>query len=233
MDQAGAGRRMLADIASAILLSVAALASSWAGYQSKRWSGVQSSSYNASATLWVQSFRAATFAYLYRSVDLELFIEWLNAYEDGDKERAIFFEQRFRSEFRPAFEAWLATRPWENPAAPSSPYVLPEYRSNFRIRPANWSRKRKQPPIAPGPPTSRRRIRVDDRYLLRRPVLHGHRRAFQQVPCPCRFVEHRRIDGSSGTGPVGDLSSQIARGSDTADSLQNGEHDEGVDHLAQ
>lgn len=122
------------DIASAILLSVAALASSWAGYQSKRWSGVQSSSYNASATLWVQSFRAATFAYLYRSVDLELFIEWLNAYEDGDKNRAIFFEQRFRPEFRPAFEAWLATRPWDNAAAPSSPFVLPEYRSELSDR---------------------------------------------------------------------------------------------------
>lgn len=122
------------DIASAILLSVAALASSWAGYQSKRWSGVQSSSYNASATLWVQSFRAATFAYLYRSVDLELFIEWLNAYEDGDKKRAIFFEQRFRPEFRPAFEAWLASRPWENAAAPSSPFVLPEYRPELSDR---------------------------------------------------------------------------------------------------
>jgi hypothetical protein len=28
----------------------------------------------------------------------------------------------------PAFEAWLATEPVNNPEAPSSPFVLPEYR---------------------------------------------------------------------------------------------------------
>jgi len=124
------------DIASAILLSVAALASSWAGYQSKRWSGVQSASYNTASTRWVQSARIATFACLYRSVDLELFIEWLNAYKDGDKERARFFEQRFRPEFRPAFDAWIASRPLANAAAPSSPFVLPEYRQEFSDRAA-------------------------------------------------------------------------------------------------
>ncbi|WP_119632330.1 hypothetical protein [Methylocaldum marinum] len=122
------------DIASAILLSVAALASSWAGYQSKRWSSVQSSGYNASSTLWVQSSRVATVAYLYRAVDLQVFIEWLNAYKDGNEERARFFEERFRSEFMPAFEAWKATRPLENPAAPSSPFVLPEYRLELSSR---------------------------------------------------------------------------------------------------
>jgi hypothetical protein len=124
------------DIASAILLSVAALASSWAGYQSKRWSGVQSTNYNTSSIRWVQATRMSTFAYLYRSVDLELFIEWLNAYKDGDKERARFFEQRFRPEFRPAFEAWIASRPLENAAAPSSPFVLPEYRQELSDRAA-------------------------------------------------------------------------------------------------
>jgi hypothetical protein len=124
------------DIASAILLSVAALASSWAGYQSKRWSGLQSSSYNTASIRWVQSSRIATFAYLYRSLDMELFIEWLNAYKDGDTERARFFEQRFRPEFKPAFEAWIASRPLENPAAPSSPFVLPEYRQELVDRAA-------------------------------------------------------------------------------------------------
>jgi hypothetical protein len=124
------------DIASAILLSVAALASSWAGYQSKRWSGVQSTNYNTSSIRWVQATRVATLAYLYRSLDLELFIEWLNAYKDGDKERARFYEQRFRPEFRPAFEAWIANRPLENAAAPSSPFVLPEYRQELSDRAA-------------------------------------------------------------------------------------------------
>lgn len=129
------------DITSAILLSIAALASSWAGYQSKRWSGVQSASYSISSIRWVQASRVSTAAYLYRSLDLELFIEWLNAYKDGDKQRAKFFEQRFRPEFRPAFEAWVATRPLENAAAPSSPFALPEYHLELSDRTAELERE--------------------------------------------------------------------------------------------
>jgi hypothetical protein len=116
------------DIASTILLSVAALASSWAGYQSTRWSGVQSANYNIASARWVESARIATFAGLYQSIDLELFMQWLDAYMAGDEERAKFYRQRFRPEFRPAFEAWMATQPRNNPAAPSSPFILPDYR---------------------------------------------------------------------------------------------------------
>ena len=40
---------------------------------------------------------------------------------------AAFYVQRFRPEFRPAFDAWRATRPFRNPAAPPTPFALPEY----------------------------------------------------------------------------------------------------------
>jgi hypothetical protein len=44
-----------------------------------------------------------------------------------DETRAKFFRGRFRPEFAPAFEAWLATQPRTNSAAPSSPFIMPEY----------------------------------------------------------------------------------------------------------
>jgi hypothetical protein len=31
-------------------------------------------------------------------------------------------------EFRPAFEAWVATKPRTNPRAPLSPFAMPEYK---------------------------------------------------------------------------------------------------------
>jgi hypothetical protein len=38
-----------------------------------------------------------------------------------------FYEERFRPDFKPAFEAWLATDPVNNPDAPKSPFSMPEY----------------------------------------------------------------------------------------------------------
>ena len=34
----------------------------------------------------------------------------------------------FRAEFKPAFEAWLATRPFTNRSAPATPFAMPQYR---------------------------------------------------------------------------------------------------------
>lgn len=41
---------------------------------------------------------------------------------------AEFYLQRFRAEFRPGFDAWLATKPLTNPDAPPTPFAVDEYR---------------------------------------------------------------------------------------------------------
>ncbi|HJU86439.1 MAG TPA: hypothetical protein VJ788_03615, partial [Gemmatimonadota bacterium] len=41
---------------------------------------------------------------------------------------------RFRAEFRPAVDAWIATRPLMNPDAPLTPFDMPEYRLVERER---------------------------------------------------------------------------------------------------
>jgi hypothetical protein len=38
-----------------------------------------------------------------------------------------FYEGRFRDEFNPAFEAWIATDPQNNRDAPSQPFLMEEY----------------------------------------------------------------------------------------------------------
>ncbi len=38
-----------------------------------------------------------------------------------------FYEERFRPDFLPAFEAWLETDPENNPDAPNSPFSMSEY----------------------------------------------------------------------------------------------------------
>jgi hypothetical protein len=52
---------------------------------------------------------------------------------DGGRRRGAWVEVastvlRFREEFRPAVEAWIATRPLKNPQAPLTPFATPAYR---------------------------------------------------------------------------------------------------------
>ncbi len=63
-----------------------------------------------------------------QGIDVGLFTNWLNAYAAGSTELETFYRERFRAEFKPAFEAWLKTQPRRNPHAAPSPFHLPEYR---------------------------------------------------------------------------------------------------------
>ena len=45
----------------------------------------------------------------------------------NDTELASFYRTRFRDEFKPAFEAWFATKPLTDPKAPATPFAMPTY----------------------------------------------------------------------------------------------------------
>lgn len=59
---------------------------------------------------------------------MTIFASWLEATSTGNQALADFYAARFRPEFAPAFEAWSASRPIENPEAAASPFDLPEYK---------------------------------------------------------------------------------------------------------
>jgi hypothetical protein len=115
------------EIASAVLLALATVATAWSSYQATRWSGVQANSYSRASALRIESTRASTEAGQLRQIDIILFTQWLDAFAAEQTELADFYEDRFRDEFRPAFDAWVATMPRTNPDAPKSPFAMPEY----------------------------------------------------------------------------------------------------------
>jgi hypothetical protein len=117
----------LAEIIATVLLALATLATAWSGYQSARWGGVQSTNYSQAGALRTESVRASNQAGQIAQVDIGLFTNWVNAFAQDNQELADFYEQRFRPEFKVAFEAWLATDPKNNPEAPKSPFSMPEY----------------------------------------------------------------------------------------------------------
>ena len=116
------------ELAATLLLAVAAVATAWAAYQSARWHGEQARAQSASIAARVESTRAANVANRQGQVDVALFTQWVDAYAREETELAAFYRKRFRPEFVPAFDAWIATRPRKNPDAPLSPFAMPEYK---------------------------------------------------------------------------------------------------------
>jgi len=116
------------ELAATLLLAVAAVATAWAAYQSARWHGEQARAQSASIAARVESTRAANVANRQGQVDVALFTQWVDAYAREQDELAAFYRKRFRPEFVPAFDAWIATRPRKNPDAPLSPFAMPEYK---------------------------------------------------------------------------------------------------------
>jgi hypothetical protein len=121
-------RERRVELLATILLATAALATAWSTFQSGRWRGNQAADTNKGQAARIESSEAHTRAGQLTQIDIAIFIQWVNAHAARDTKLAQFYRRRFRTEFRPAFDAWLAGRPFTNPRAPSSPFAMPQYR---------------------------------------------------------------------------------------------------------
>lgn len=115
------------ELVTTILLAVAAVAVAWASYQAARWHGEQAATFSRANATRIESARASGVANRQVLIDVTTFTQWADAYAQDETELADFYRERFRDEFKPAVEAWIATRPLQNPAAPQSPFAMPEY----------------------------------------------------------------------------------------------------------
>jgi hypothetical protein len=119
---------LIAEVAATVLLALAAVATAWSGYQASQWHGEQALASSRATATRVESARASGLANRQVQIDVATFTQWVDAYAQGDAELAAFYRQRFRDEFWPAFDRWLASRPLRNPEAASTPFALPDYR---------------------------------------------------------------------------------------------------------
>ncbi len=115
------------EILETLVLTIATLATVWAGYQAGQWGGAQASANVDAIALRIESAKLAGNAQQQQLADVTLFTNWVNAIADKDQPRADFYAARFRTEFKPAFTAWLATQPLTNPDTPASPFEMPVY----------------------------------------------------------------------------------------------------------
>src|SRR4030095_7703703 len=60
-------------------------------------------------------------------MDVMLFTQYINARAGSNESLARFYSDRFRGEAKTAFEAWIATPPFENADSPAHPFVTNFY----------------------------------------------------------------------------------------------------------
>jgi len=127
-------RERVLELYAILLLALTTLATAWSGYQAARWSGEQAQSFARASTMRIKAQAQSTLAGQLRIDDLVMFNGWLDAREAGDRELAAIYRRRFRPAFEPAFEAWMAQRPFTSRSTVPGPLYMPEYRLAETVR---------------------------------------------------------------------------------------------------
>lgn len=120
----------LTELIAVFILAAAALASSYASFQSELWDGDQAAHYARAEQARTDSSMSATIAAEIRTLDIVQFNEWLDAYAAGDERRKKFYRKRFRPQFEQALTEWLSLDPIHNRNAPLSPLEMGSYARN-------------------------------------------------------------------------------------------------------
>lgn len=122
------------ELGAVLLMAIATLATAWCGYQAALWSGHLSHEFASAAVTRMQAVQSSTQAGQRRIDDLLYFNHWLDARQNGQTKLANLYRRRFRAEFVPVFEAWLAQKPFSNPNAIAGPLHMREYSSPEQVR---------------------------------------------------------------------------------------------------
>ena len=122
------------EIYTSVLLAVASLLTAWCAYQSSAWSSDQATAAQAAGRLRTEASAAYTRSGQMSIVDVVAFTNWLNATDAEDTRLADFYRSRFTADFLPAFDAWLALKPLQNPDAPPTPFGMDEYQQTFYVK---------------------------------------------------------------------------------------------------
>ena len=100
----------------------------WSGYSAAKWHTESSLNLAKASATRTKANRGFQEALIFRAQDAADFNAWFSAHLAGDKADERVAEKRFRPEYDVAFRAWLATKPFTNPAAPKGPQYMPQYR---------------------------------------------------------------------------------------------------------
>jgi hypothetical protein len=107
----------------ALVMALTTLCTAWCSYQSAAWTRQANRLMNESnalerkaALIDVQGSQALI-------VHASMFMQLLAAHNAGNEKLVNFYVDRFPPDVKKAYDAWLAQKPFENPAADAHPFV--------------------------------------------------------------------------------------------------------------
>ncbi|MEZ5175993.1 MAG: hypothetical protein R2823_07295 [Acidimicrobiia bacterium] len=132
------------ELIATVILAVATILTAWSAFQAGKWSGQQSINFSEAGAARTESTRHDTAGGQLSQIDVAMYIDWVAAVFDEMEAGTLVLDDaseyvpqrgtlsgflyfRFRDEFKPAVQAWLATDPLNNTDSPSSPFVMDEY----------------------------------------------------------------------------------------------------------
>jgi hypothetical protein len=110
-----------------VLLSLATVGTAWCSFQASAWGGVAQAKTNLSAASGRRAAASELNSFQLKLADVLLFSQYVNARAASNDTLARFYADRFRDEAKSAFDAWMATQPFENANAPPHPFVTNLY----------------------------------------------------------------------------------------------------------
>lgn len=121
-------KRVVLESLALLLLSLGTVGTAWCSFQAAAWGGASQGLMNRSTALSRQAVVSELQSYQMALVDVMLFSEYINARAGSNQPLANFYAERFRDEAKTAFQAWMATQPFQNCNAPPHPFVTNFYR---------------------------------------------------------------------------------------------------------
>lgn len=139
------------ELLATIIMALAAILTAWCAFQATKWGGIMSIEFSSANAVRIESSKADALANTQRSVDVNVYTQWLEAvaeeiadgvippvreagYEPQDGTLSAFYFHRMRPEFKTALDAWLETEPLTNADAPPTPFAMEEYQLEASLR---------------------------------------------------------------------------------------------------
>jgi hypothetical protein len=127
-----------ADLLSAAMLAIATVATAWSGYQSAIWGGEQKGHDSAATVAIVKTGEFSNLAEQKFSRHAFLLAQWAEAISVDNTVLADLLFARFPEPLKTATIAWQETEPLSDPAAPASPFEMPEYMLTETVESLRW-----------------------------------------------------------------------------------------------
>jgi hypothetical protein len=115
------------ETAGAVLMAVSSLGTAWCSFEVSRWGGKASERGGAAAALERKANLLRIEGTQVQTVHVQMFMEYVSAHMTGNAALERFYTDRFPPELKTAFDAWIAQKPFEDPAAPPHPFAPPLY----------------------------------------------------------------------------------------------------------